>query len=242
MSRVPDPAVSRGTLRVTPGGAEVTTLLVRPPHAVALLVLGHGSETPAESPLMVRLADALAGEGVATLRYNYPYSEGKTLGSPVAVDSLDVLLATAGAARAAGTALAPPLPLFLGGRSMSAQVTSLALSRESWPEVRGGVLYVFPTRWHVLLSDAVGHLHRVPVPMLFVQAGRDDELAPVDELRPVLRALGARAALHIIDGADHAYDVPAASGEGLGDALSEVASVTGAWIRQRLRADSAPRA
>ena len=183
---------------------------------------------------MVQLCEALAREGVATFRYNYPYSEGMTAYSSELIDPLDVLLATTGSAMRAANALALELPLFLGGRSMSSQVVSLAVTRENWPTVRGVVLYVFPMRWLNLLEDSVGHLRHVPVPMLFVQGGQDDEYTDLQEFQPVLNGLEDRANLHVIDGADHFFDLPVESGRTREDALAEVASVTATWMRSQL--------
>lgn len=118
---------------------------------------------------------------------------------------------------------------------MSSQVVSLALARQDWPDVRGLVLYVFPMRWRNLMEDPVGHLNRVPVPMLLVQGGRDEEFCDLRELRPVLDGLGERVTLHVVEGADHFYDPPVESGRTRSDTLSEVASVTSAWIRRQLR-------
>ena len=217
------------------GGPEVATILVEPDDAVALMVLGHGSGTPMHRPVMVQMAEALARHRIATFRYNYPYSEGMNDYSPDLIDPLEVLLATTSAARSAAAGLSLELPLFLGGRSMSSQVVSLALARERWPDVRGLVLYVFPMRWRNLLEDPVDHLQRVPAPMLFVQGGRDEEFCDLRELQPVLDALGKRATLHVVEGADHFYDPPVESGRTRLDTLSEVASVTSAWIRRQLR-------
>ena len=227
--------VSEGRLLATSSGPEVATILVKPDDAMALMVLGHGAGTPIYSPLMVQMAEALATGGIATLRYNYPYSGGiETVFSPGMIDPLDMLLATASSAVNAARSLSLDLPLFLGGRSMSSQVMSLALTREDWPDIRGVALYVFPTRWHILLDDTVDHLQRVPVPMLFVQGGRDEELCDLRELRPVVDAPGNRASLHIIADADHSYDLSTGSGGTRSDALSEVASVTAEWMRGQL--------
>lgn len=230
--------ITENKMAAAPDGPEVTTILVQPDDAFALMVLGHGSGTPIDRPLMVRLCEALARQGVATFRYNYPYSEGMTAYSPDMIDPLDVLLATTASAMRAANSLSLGLPLFLGGRSMSSQVVSLALSGERWPEVRGLVLYVFPMRWRTLLADTVDHLQHVRKPMLFVQGGRDDEYADLRELQPVLEGLGDRASLHVIEGADHFYDLPAESCRTREDALAEVALVTAVWIRRQLAGSS----
>ena len=226
--------VEENMMLVDSGDLEVSTILVKPEDAMALMVLGHGSGTPIHEPLMVQMAEALADQRIATFRYNYPYSERMTTYDPAKIDPLDILLATTSSAKNAATAVTPDLPLFLGGRSMSSQVVSLAMTRENWPDVRGVALYVFPMRWRDMLENTVAHLQRVQVPMLFVQGGCDDEYADLRELQLALDGLGGRASLHVIEGADHSYDLPVESGRTRTDALSEVASVTSAWIQRIL--------
>ena len=221
-------------MRATPCGTEVSTMLVEPDDAIALMVLGHGSGTPIHRPVMVQMAEALAYREIATFRYNYPYSETMASYSPDMIDPLDVLLATTSSALNAARELSPDLPLFLGGRSMSSQVVSLAMTREDWPDVRGVALYVFPMRWANLLGDTVDHLQRVRVPMLFVQGGNDEKFCDLREFQYVLDGLGNKAILHVVEGADHFYDMPSGSERTRLDALSEVATVTAAWIRRQL--------
>ena len=227
--------VTESSMTVASNSREVTTFLVEPDDALALMVLGHGSGRPAHYPLMAEMAEALADQRIATFRYNYPYSEGMTDYDPEEIDKLDVLLETVRTAKAAAGSLSLDLPLFLGGRSMSSQVVSLAMSQEAWPDVQGVVLYVFPMRWQVLLEDTVGHLGQVPAPMLFVQGGCDEEYANVQELQTVLYNLDGRASLHVVEGADHDYDLPAESGRTRSDALKEVATVTAKWVQNTLK-------
>ncbi len=221
-------------MHAAPCGTEVSTVLVEPDDALALMVLGHGAGTPIHGAVMVQMAEALAHQKIATFRYNYPYSETMAKYSPELIDPLDVLLATTSSAMNAARALSADLPLFLGGRSMSSQVVSLAMAREKWPDVRGVALYVFPMRWWNLLEDPVVHLQQVHVPLLFVQGGRDERFCDLQELQPVVDELGSRASLHIVEGADHFYDMPAKSGRTRLDALSEVASITADWVHRQL--------
>ena len=231
--------VTEHRVPVTLKGPEVDAVLVEPDNAIALMVLGHGAGTPIHTPLMVQIAAVLAERGVATFRYNYPYSQTMTVFRKGLVDPLDILLATTASAITAAEALGLDLPLFLGGRSMSSQVVTLALTREDRPAIRGVVLYVFPMRWRLLLEDTVGHLGQVPVPMLFVQGSRD-ELTDLRELRSVLDKLGDNADLHVVEGADHSYDLPVESGRTRSDALLEVATVTATWMQAR-GIDTTPR-
>ncbi len=224
--------VTEHQIPVTLNGPKVDAVLVEPDNATALLVLGHGAGSPIHVLLMVQMAAALADHGVATFRYNYPHSQGGTVCREDLVDPLDLLLTTTTSAVTKAEALELGLPLFLGGRSMSSQVVTLALTREAWPAIRGVVLYVFPMRWHLLLGDTVSHPHEVSVPMLFVQGSRD-ELTDLRELRTVLDGLGSNASLHVVEGADHSYDLPAESGRTRPDSLRKVAAVTAAWMQSR---------
>ena len=226
-------ATTEHKLLATPTGPEVTAVMVEPDDAFALLVLGPGAGTPIHRPLMVQLADVLSQNGVATFRYNYPYGERGQAYAIEDIDPLDVLLATTTSAKQAAQALLPDLPLFLGGRSMSAQVVSLALTLEDWPEVRGAVLYVFPISWRHVMVDTVGHLRSVRIPMLFVQGSRDD-LAPIPEHEATLEGLGNRASMHVIEDADHSYSFPAGGVRTQMDAITEAASATATWMRAQL--------
>jgi hypothetical protein len=74
------------------------------------------------------------------------------------------------------------------------------------------------------------HLARAGGPLLFLQGTRDD-LADLSLLRPVVAGLGERARLHIVDGADHAFERTGRSRESV---LGELAEVTGAWVTEVL--------
>jgi predicted alpha/beta-hydrolase family hydrolase len=76
------------------------------------------------------------------------------------------------------------------------------------------------------------HLGEVALPMLFLTGSRD-ALADLDLLRGVVRRLGPRATLQLVDGADHGFHVLARSGRTDGEVLEElaaaVASATPSW-------------
>ena len=194
-------------------------------------MLAHGAGTPIGAPLMEQLAVALANRRIATFRYNYPYSEGMSTYDPNHIDSLEVLLRTTSAAIAAAQGLLPNLPFFLGGRSMSAQVVSFHLAQSQVSGVRGLVLYVYPLNWQVLLRDTVGHLVKVSAPMLFIQGGRDEQLAPLAEFQPAVEGLGYRAQLHVVGGADHEFNTFPNSGQKGQGTIEEVATVTAMWMQ-----------
>lgn len=72
--------------------------------------------------------------------------------------------------------------------------------------------------------------------MLFLQ-GTHDSLADLGLLRPICERLGARAHLHVIDGADHGFHVLKSSGRTDAEVLDELAEVAVAWA-DRLANDS----
>jgi len=209
---------------VTPSGA-VTGLLCRPADARLLLVLAHGAGAGIRHRFFETLVPLLADRGIATLRYQFPYMEaGRKRPDPP-----DVAQATVRAAVAAATGLAPGLPLFAGGKSFGGRMTSLAQSTEPLPGVRGLVFLGFPL--HAAGRPSSGradHLDRVGVPMLFLQGTRDT-LADLTLLQPVLQRLGARATLHVVDGADHSFGVLKRSGRTGDDVMRELATRVAEW-------------
>ena len=84
-------------------------ILRRPPDAFCLYVLAHGAGAGMRHPFLEALAEALAGQRVATLRYEFPYMEqGKRRIDPPPVLHARVREAVQAAA-------AEGLPLFAGG-------------------------------------------------------------------------------------------------------------------------------
>jgi predicted alpha/beta-hydrolase family hydrolase len=53
--------------------------LIRPTDAWAIYVLAHGAGAGMRHAFLERIADDLAGAGVATLRYQFPYTEHESI-------------------------------------------------------------------------------------------------------------------------------------------------------------------
>ena len=149
----------------------VSGLLTRPDDARVLYVLAHGAGAGMRHRFMEAIAAALAERRVATLRYQFPYTEaGARRPDPPAV-----LEATVRAAVAAAAELAPGLPLIAGGKSMGGRMTSGAAAREPLPAVAGLVFLGFPLhRPKQPSEDRAAHLSQVTLPMLFLQGTRDE--------------------------------------------------------------------
>jgi predicted alpha/beta-hydrolase family hydrolase len=68
-------AVRESKFLATEEKGEVSALLLQPENATHLLVLGHGASTNMRHATLQSIADRLAEVGIATFRYNFPYSE-----------------------------------------------------------------------------------------------------------------------------------------------------------------------
>jgi predicted alpha/beta-hydrolase family hydrolase len=202
-------------------------ILRRPESAFCLYVLAHGAGAGMRHPFLEALADALAAEQVATLRYDFAYmAEGKRR-----IDSPPILHARV--REAVETARRERLPLFAGGKSMGGRMTSRAAAASPLEGVAGLAFLGFPL--HPAGQPGVSradHLAKVDLPLLFLQGTRDT-LAGLDLLRPVVESLGARATLRVFEDADHSFHVRKKSGGSDEETLDELAVAIAEWRRER---------
>ncbi|MGI9591521.1 MAG: alpha/beta hydrolase family protein [Myxococcota bacterium] len=207
---------------------QVTGWLSRPADARWLLVMGHGAGAGPRHVFLETAASRLADRGIATFRYAFPYAE-KGGRRP---DPRPVLLATVRSAVDAARREAGDLPLLAGGKSMGGRMTSLASAEAPLPGVAGIAFFGFPL--HPAgrpPGDRAEHLAHVKVPMLFLQGTRD-RLADLDLLRPVCAALGERAQLHVVEGADHSFHVLKRSGRTPDQVMDELADAVCDWAAE----------
>ena len=187
----------------TPEKGEVSSLLMRPDDAEWLLVLGHGSGTNMRSSTLQTIAEQLSDVGIATFRYQFPYMERGGGGR----ESQAVALATVRSAVAAAHEAASNLSILVGGHSYSGRMSSHTAAEAPIEHVRGLVFFAFPL--HPSGKEGIEraeHLDDVTIPMLFL-SGTRDKLAKLDLLEPVCEKLGDKATLHLLDTADHGFNV-----------------------------------
>ena len=207
------------------GTREASALLVQPAEARWMLVLAHGAGAGMYNKFLENLAADLAEEGIATLRYQFPYMEERRR----VPDRPELLTATVREAVRAAAEAAPKLPLLAGGKSMGGRMTSQAAALGLLPGVKGIVFFGFPL--HPPNKPGISRgdlLAKEQVPILFLQ-GSKDAFADLKLLRPVVEKLGSRATLHLIESADHSFHLPKSSGRADAEVLRELAQTAAAW-------------
>jgi predicted alpha/beta-hydrolase family hydrolase len=219
--------VSSQKLDIAIGKAgSVSALLDRPTKPRACFVFAHGAGAGMAHPSMQAVAAGLGERGVATLRYQFPYMEkGSRRPDPPAIAQAAVRAAVAEAGRCC-----PGLPLIAGGKSFGGRMTSQAQAMAPLDGVSGLAFLGFPL--HPAgkpSSDRATHLSDIKIPMLFVQGTRDS-LAELKLLEPVVKSLGPSATLHLVEGADHSFHVPARSGRNDREVMSEILDAFVTWI------------
>ena len=213
----------------TPEKGEVTGILAVPDSATHLLVLGHGAGADMRSASMENIAAALAEEGIATFRYNFPFKESGRGG----VDSPKVATATIRSAVAAAKHAAPGLVLLAGGHSFGGRMTTTAQGEEPLEDVAALVLFSFPLHAPHRPDDSrAAHLGAIKIPMLFL-TGTRDSLNDLSLFRPIVKRLGKRASLHLLDTSDHGYKVLKKTRASTEDVFAEMARVLKSWIAEK---------
>ncbi len=203
------------------------TIVELPRDACCCYVLAHGAGAGMRHPFMDAIARALAAHGVGTLRYEFPYMERRSKRP----DTMPVAIARVREAVVEAGRLAPGLPLIAGGKSFGGRMTSNAQAAEPLPGVVGLAFLGFPLHPPGKPGDERAmHLSAVHLPMLFLQGTRD-EFAHLDLLEPLVDRMGDRAELELIDGGDHSFKVPRASGRTADAVMDELAAKLSAWAR-----------
>ncbi len=204
----------------------VSAILMQPDNARACYVLAHGAGADMRHSFMEKVAEGLADRGIATLRFNFHYMENKQRRPDLpAVAHAAIRAAVQEAAR-----LCPGAKLVAGGKSFGGRMTSQAQSKAALPDVKGLAFLGFPLHADKKpSSERAEHLAGIAIPMLFLQGTRDG-LADLAYLKPVIEALGSKAALHEVEGGDHSFAVLKKSGRTNEGALTEALDALTAWI------------
>jgi Predicted hydrolase of the alpha/beta-hydrolase fold len=211
-------------IEVSAAIGKVSAKYIAPDKPKCIFTLAHGAGAGMDHIFMETLADALAAVGIATLRFNFPFAEGKK-GRP---DTPAVAHATIAAAIAKARELHPTLPLFASGKSFGGRMSSQYLAANPDSGVSGIVFYGFPLHPSGKPSiDRADHLKELKIPMLFLQ-GSKDTLATWDLIEKVCGSL-KKATLVKLEGADHSFKA------GKKDTMSLLVEETKKWVEKILK-------
>ena len=190
------------SLRIDTGKGPVSARYARPRSPFATIVVAHGAGAGMDHPFLVGFARACLDEGLATMRFNFPYLESGRR-SP---DAEGVLRDAWRAAFEAASTRRKAEPVWASGKSLGGRIASMAAADgEIAP---AGLVFLgyplHPPGKPERIRDE--HLYRIAVPMLFLQ-GTSDPFASSELLRRVVRKLGDRATLVPFEGGGHSFEV-----------------------------------
>ena len=212
----------------------VSARLSRPDDSRALIVLAHGAGANMLHQHMQSITSALEHQGLATLRFNFPYMEAqgkRTDSKPVCIETISNAVDLA-------NTLAGDLPLFLGGHSFGGRMSSHAIDERSdygeiFDRCRGLIYFSFPL--HPSKKPAIkraDHLQRIKIPMLFL-SGTRDSLADRELLEDVSQKI-PNAELHWLETADHGFKILKRSRQSAEDVYQEAARVTASFVDKHI--------
>jgi len=213
-----------GAVDIPVSGGTVRGVLREVKGAKAAVVLAHGAGGDMHAPLLVAMTDGLAKRGYTTLRFDFLYRvDGKKL-----PDRAPVLMSTWRGVIEFMRKRAKRL--VMGGKSMGGRYATM-VAAEGDP--CDGLLLLgyplHPPKKPEKLRDA--HLAEVKAPMLFVQGTRDP-LCDLRLLRPVIRKLGKRATLLVVEGGDHSLEVAKTAEKSREVVWGELVERTDRWLRE----------
>ncbi|MFK4808403.1 alpha/beta family hydrolase [Microbacterium sp. ZW CA_36] len=193
---------SRIAVALPNASADVSIDLVAPAAPWAFAGLAHGAGAGYRHPFLTGFADALAREGVATLRFNFPYVEaGRRMPGPAAH-----AVATWAAVHDALVKSADGAPVFAMGKSYGGRMASMAAA-EGVIDPSGLVYLGYPLHPPGSPDKArTAHLPDVPQPQLFVEGTNDPFIDPHDQLDAAV-ATCRRAEIAWIEGGGHSFEV-----------------------------------
>ncbi len=203
------------------GAGSVSALLLRPPAARWLLVLGHGAGAGMRHRFMAAMS-ARAGRGRdRDLPLPVPLHGG---GQPAAGPRARPCSRRCAPRSPPPRAAAPDLPLLAGGKSMGGRMTSLAAAEAPLAGVRGLVFFGFPLhaagRPGERARRASGRGRRCRCCSSRASATSSPTSRCCARSAP---ALGARATLQVVPTADHGFHVLKRAGRSDDEVIAELA-------------------
>lgn len=190
------------------------------------LILAHGAGNDMENPLISYVHQALAKQGVLSVKFNFPYTEqGRTV--PDRTPVLETTWRAVIEAVRTEPRLAPK-QLFLGGKSLGGRIASHIVA--AGEDCAGLVFLGYPLHPpNNPQNQRAEHLTNIQCPMLFIQGSRD-AWCKLDLLNAALKTIKASESLHVIEGGDHSFKVLKRLGRSERDVCQEIVDVISKWL------------
>ncbi len=216
------------TVALPRGDVRVSAVHEAPVAPWAALALAHGAGAGLDHPFLVGCAAALRAEGIATLRFAFPYAEaGRRMPGPAAH-----AIATWAAVMARLGETASGLPLVAAGKSYGGRMASMAAA-EGVIDPAALVYLGYPLHPPGDPAKArTAHLPAIAQPQLFLAGTNDAFLQPLTQFEASV-ATCRDAEIAWIDGGGHSFEVKGRTRapETIG---AELAPVVAAWLRGRV--------
>ncbi len=188
-------------MKIAVGEGAVSAIHLRPDQPFTTLVLAHGAGAGMDHPFLDGFSQAVAGLGVATVRFNFPYREaGRRFPDrpPAAVAAWRAVMEHV-------AAIVPDQPLWAGGKSFGGRMASMAVAEGMNAK---GLVYLgyplHPPGKPEKLRDE--QLYGLTVPMFFLQGTRDT-FATTELLERVVAAVGPTATIQWVEDGDHSFAI-----------------------------------
>jgi len=199
-------------------------------QAEMVMILAHGAGAPMDSPFMEALSEALDDQGIACVRFEFPYMQKRREdGKKRPPDRQPKLLECfSEVVEAVRQEVGPGARLLIGGKSMGGRMASV-LAGEAMAGIRGVVCYGYPfhppgkpDRWRI------DHLSQVSCPLMVVQGTRDpfgkpDELAAQGEIAGISKLVW-------LDGGNHDFQPPVRHPETQASLIQQAAGHTRQFV------------
>lgn len=168
------------------------------------LLLAHGAGAPADSQFMASLSEALMSQGIANIRFEFPYMKRRREDGrkrppdrqPALLAHFRDLIHQVAAARGGR--------VFIGGKSMGGRIASMLAAETDLAEVvKGCVCFGYPfhppgksERWRV------DHFDRFCCPVMILQGTRDP-FGKREEVQNHEALAGSSCHIHWLEGGNH---------------------------------------
>ncbi len=202
----------------------------------AVLLLAHGAGAGMDHPVMVQLANCIASESLAVVRFEFDYMVAqRSSGKRRPPDRLEALQRCYERWIFAAKAHYPKIPLFLAGKSLGGRVACVCLAHAD-QQVKGAIAIGYP--FHPVGKTESSHWRWAPLqqqqrPVLILQGSRD----PFGNAAQLAAwPLPEKVQLHWFEQGDHSLQPTKRSGATQQQYLQQA----GALIQQYCADHSAP--